>query len=99
MYFIFLRVLGVLRGEKLFAAVFTSVARTGRLLVVHQAVRVAGFGGEIVAEVAERIFGGLKAPPRRLAAPRTPIPFSEPLETQCRIADDRIVAAALEMIE
>ena len=80
-------------------AVFTSVAKTGRLLVVHQAVRVAGFGGEIVAEVAERMFGSLKAPPRRLAGPRTPIPFSEPLETQCRIADDRIVAATLEMIE
>ena len=80
-------------------AVFMSVAKTGRLLVVHQAVRVAGFGGEIVAEVAERMFGSLKAPPRRLAGPRTPIPFSEPLETQCRIADDRIVAAALEMIE
>jgi len=45
------------------------------------------------------MFGSLKTAPRRLAAPRTPIPFSEPLEHQCRIADDRIVAAALEMIE
>ena len=81
------------------AAVFKSVAKTGRLLVVHEAVRVGGFGGEIVAEIAERMFGSLKAAPRRLAAPRTPIPFSEPLENQCRIADDRIVATALEMIE
>ncbi len=78
--------------------VFESVARTGRLLVVHQAVRVGGFGGEIVAEVAERMFGSLKAAPRRLAAPRTPVPFSEPLETRCRIADEQIVATALEMI-
>ena len=79
-------------------AVFTSVAKTGRLLVVHQAVRVAGFGGEIVAEVAEQMFGSLKCAPRRLAAPRVPIPYSEPLETQCRIADERIVATALAMI-
>lgn len=77
--------------------VFTSVARTGRLLVVHQAVRVGGFGGEILAEVAEQMFGSLKAAPRRLAAPRAPIPFSEPLETMCRIADAQIVATALEM--
>jgi len=81
------------------AAVIKSVAKTGRLLVVHEAVRSGGFGGEIVAEIAERMFGSLKTAPRRLAAPRTPIPFSEPLEHQCRIADDRIVAAALEMIE
>ncbi len=79
-------------------AVFASVAKTGRLLVVHQAVRVGGFGGEIVAEVAERMFGSLKCAPRRLAAPRVPIPFSEPLETQCRIGDEHIVAAALAMI-
>ncbi len=77
--------------------VFSSVARTGRLLVVHQAVRVGGFGGEIVAEVAQHLFGKLRTAPRRLAAPRTPVPFSEPLETQCRIADERIVATALEM--
>ena len=80
-------------------AVFKSVAKTGRLLVVHQAVRVGGFGGEIVADVAERMFGSLKAAPRRLAAPRTPVPFAEPLENQCRIADVRIAATALEMIE
>ena len=79
-------------------AVFASVAKTGRLLVVHQAVRVAGFGGEIVAEVSEQMFGSLKCAPRRLAAPRVPIPYSEPLETQCRIADERIVATALAMI-
>lgn len=79
-------------------AVFKSMAKTGRLLVVHEAVRVGGFGGEIVAEVAERMFGSLKAAPRRLAAPRVPIPFSEPLETQCRIAEERIVATAQEMI-
>ncbi len=78
-------------------AVFTSVARTGQLLV-HQAVRVGGFGGEIVAEVAEQMFGRLKCAPRRLAAPRVPIPYSEPLVAQCRIADERIVTTALAMI-
>jgi len=80
------------------AAVFASVAKTGRLLVAHQAVRAAGFGAEIVAEAAEYLFDKLKAPPRRLAAPRVPVPFAEPLEALCRVADDDIVAAALEMM-
>ena len=36
------------------AAVLESVAKTGRLLVVHEAVQVGGFGAEIAATVAER---------------------------------------------
>ena len=78
-------------------AVFASVAKTGRLLVVHQAVRTAGFGAEIVAEVTEHLFPKLKAPPRRLAAPRVPVPYAQPLEALCRVTAEQIAAAALEM--
>lgn len=78
-------------------AVLESVARTGRLLVVHQAVRAGGFGAEIVAEVTQTMFGALKTAPRRLGAPRVPFPFSEALEMQCRVSDARIIATALEM--
>lgn len=78
-------------------AVFASVSRTGRLLVVHQAVRIGGFGGEIVSEVAEHLFESLKTAPRRLGAPRAPVPYSEPLEAQCRITVERIVATAVDM--
>ena len=79
--------------------VFSSVARTGRLLVVHQAVRTAGFGAEIVAEVTEHLFSELKAPPRRLAAPRVPVPYSEPLEALCRVSAQDIVSAALKLTD
>jgi acetoin:2,6-dichlorophenolindophenol oxidoreductase subunit beta len=78
-------------------AVFASVVRSGRLLVVHQAVRVGGFGAEIVSEVAEQLFDKLKTAPRRLGAPRVPVPYSEPLEMRCRITADDIVAAAISM--
>jgi pyruvate/2-oxoglutarate/acetoin dehydrogenase E1 component len=78
-------------------AVFDSVAKTGRLLVVHQAVRVGGFGAEIVAETAEHLHAKLKCAPRRLAAPRVPVPYAEPLETLCRVSEAQIVTAALEM--
>jgi len=77
--------------------VFSSIAKTGRLLVAHQAVRVGGFGGEIVAEAAEQLFGKLKAPPRRLGAPRVPVPYSEPLEVMCRVSREDIVNAVLGM--
>lgn len=78
--------------------VFASIARTRRLLVVHQAVRAGGFGAEIVAEATEQLFETLAAAPRRLGAPRVPVPYAEPLETLCRVSEDRIVATVLEMI-
>ena len=77
--------------------VFDSVARTGRLLVAHQAVTVGGFGAEIVAEVTEHLFAALRCPPRRLGAPRTPIPYAQPLEALCRVAPARIVSCARQM--
>jgi pyruvate/2-oxoglutarate/acetoin dehydrogenase E1 component len=79
-------------------AVFESIVKTGRLLVVHQAVRVGGFGAEIVAEATEHLFAQLKTAPRRLAAPRVPVPYAEPLETLCRVNEAQIVATALQMV-
>lgn len=61
--------------------VLASVARTGRALIVHEAVREFGIGAEIAAELNERLFGRLKAPVRRLGGAFSPVPFSKPLET------------------
>ncbi len=58
-----------------------SVIRTGRLLVVHEAVETGGFGGEVVARVvASEAFDYLDAPPLRLAGKDVPVPQSEVLE-------------------
>ncbi|MCY3947482.1 MAG: alpha-ketoacid dehydrogenase subunit beta [Anaerolineaceae bacterium] len=58
-----------------------SVIRTGRLLVVHEAVETGGFGGEVVARVvASEAFDYLDAPPMRLAGKDVPVPQSEVLE-------------------
>lgn len=62
-------------------AVVNSVRRTGRLLVVHEAVRQFGPGAEIVASVQEAAFGCLKAPATRIGAPDCPSPFSPALES------------------
>jgi acetoin:2,6-dichlorophenolindophenol oxidoreductase subunit beta len=78
--------------------VLQSVRRTGRLLVVHEAVATGGFGGEIAATIAEELFASLKAPVRRLGAPRIPIPYSPPLEDVCKIAPQRIAEIARELV-
>jgi pyruvate/2-oxoglutarate/acetoin dehydrogenase E1 component len=79
-------------------AVLESVRRTGRLLVAHEAVAVAGFGAEVVATVAERGHADLKAPIRRLGAPRVPVSYAPPLEDRVRVTVPHIVDAALAMI-
>lgn len=70
--------------------VLASSARTKRLLVVHEAVQVAGFGAEIAATVAEV----LNVPVKRLGAPRIPVGYAQPLENESRLTVDKIVATA-----
>jgi pyruvate/2-oxoglutarate/acetoin dehydrogenase E1 component len=57
-----------------------SVAKTGHLVVAHEAVTYGGFGAEIVAQVTERAWDSLKRAPIRVGAPFVPIPYSRPLE-------------------
>jgi pyruvate/2-oxoglutarate/acetoin dehydrogenase E1 component len=57
-----------------------SVSKTGRLVVAHEAVCFGGFGGEIVAQVAQRLHGRLKSAPLRVGARFAPVPFAQPLE-------------------
>jgi pyruvate/2-oxoglutarate/acetoin dehydrogenase E1 component len=75
------------------AAILGSVARTGRLVVVHDANRFCGFGAEVAATVAEAAFAELKAPVRRVAAPDTPVPFAPPQEQFYRPGVEQVVAA------
>ncbi|MDE2362822.1 MAG: alpha-ketoacid dehydrogenase subunit beta [Hyphomicrobiales bacterium] len=74
--------------------VIASVERTGRLLVAQESVEIGGFGAEIVADVTQHAFGALKAPPARIGAPRTPVPYSQPLEEIVRVDAPKIAAAA-----
>ena len=53
-----------------------SVARTGRCVVVHEATRFAGFGGELSATIQENCFWNLEAPILRVAGWDTPYPHA-----------------------
>jgi pyruvate/2-oxoglutarate/acetoin dehydrogenase E1 component len=80
-------------------AILASVRRTRRLLVVHEAIRRSGYGGEIAAMVAEEAFDDLDAPPRRLAGVETPIPYAAHLERGVVPQVEDIVRAARELVE
>ena len=54
--------------------------RTGRLVVIHEAVKRGGYGAEIQAVVSEKACDYLDAPIKRIAAANTPVPFAPTLE-------------------
>jgi len=76
-------------------AVFASAAKTGKVLVVHEAVQVAGFGAEIAASVAEHVGAKVK----RLGAPRIPVGYAQVLEDESRLSAAKIEAAARSILE
>lgn len=73
--------------------ILQSIGKTGRLVIVHEAVKIGGFGGEIAATVAEEGFDLLDAPIKRVAMPFTPIPFAPVLEKAVIPSEENIVAA------
>lgn len=79
--------------------VYNSVAKTGRLLAVHESQSNAGIGAEIVARTYEEAPHLLKAPARRLGMAPASIPVSEPLEQELLPWKDQIKAMVLEMME
>ncbi len=75
-----------------------SVEKTGRLVVIHEAVKIGGVGGEIAAMVVEEGFDYLDAPIKRIGAPFTPIPFASNLENAYLPGEEDIVAAVKSLV-
>ncbi len=76
-------------------AVFDSAARSGRLLVVHEAVQVAGFGAEVAAAAAQAT--GCRV--ARLGAPRIPVGYAQVLENESRLSAAKVAQAALQLLQ
>ncbi len=77
--------------------VLSSARKTGKVLVVHEANRTAGFGAEVAARIVERAFEWLDAPVLRLTSPDTPTPSAPPLATFWYPNARRIAAVAREL--
>jgi pyruvate dehydrogenase E1 component beta subunit len=75
-------------------AVLASCGRSGRLLVVHEAVQAAGFGAEIAASAAEAT--GCRV--ARLGAPRIPVGYAPVLEAQSRVGAGQIASTARKLL-
>ncbi|HEX6228559.1 MAG TPA: pyruvate dehydrogenase complex E1 component subunit beta [Solirubrobacterales bacterium] len=74
--------------------VIESTRRTGRLLIVHEAVQDFGAGAEIAARIADELFDELRTPVRRLGNPAVPMPFSPELESALMPTSKSISEAA-----
>jgi pyruvate dehydrogenase E1 component beta subunit len=80
------------------ATVLKSVEKTGRAVVVHEAVKQFGIGAEIASVIGEELWGKLKAPVRRLGGAFSAVPFSKPLETAFAPTAPVIVNAIREIV-
>lgn len=80
-------------------AILASVAKTSRVLVLYEATRTGGIGGEIAAVIAEEAFEYLDAPVSRLASLDTPVPYSPPLEAAFLPTREKVVASVRKLVK
>jgi len=77
----------------------TSVEKTGKAIIVHEAPQFGGFGGEIAALIADKGFSYLDGPVKRVGGLFCPIPYSPAMEQIYLPSVDRIIKAVRELIE
>ena len=80
-------------------AVLETAGRAGKVIVLHEATRTGGFGGEIAALIAELAFDHLDGPIVRVTAPDTPVPYNAALEDAFVPSVDRLLAAARRLLD
>lgn len=75
-----------------------SVQKTGKAVIVHQAVRFMGFGAEVAAQLQEKAFDYLDSPVLRVAAPDVPPPAAPVLEKAFLPGEEEIIEAVKKLI-
>ena len=78
-------------------AILASVKKTGRCVIVHEAPRTCGFGGELIASIQERAIEHLEAPILRVTGLDTPFPYS--LEHEYMPTAERVLGAIRKTLE
>jgi pyruvate/2-oxoglutarate/acetoin dehydrogenase E1 component len=79
-------------------AILTSVQKTNRVIILHEAPLTGGAGAEFAARIAEKAFDWLDAPVKRIASLDVPVPYSPPLEAAYLPNKKKVVAAARELV-
>src|SRR5437763_2248249 len=79
-------------------AILESVAKTNRVIILHEAPLTGGAGGEFAARIAEKAFDYLDASVKRVAALDVPTPYSPSLEAHVLPNRDKVIAAARELL-
>ncbi len=80
-------------------AILSSVAKTSRALLLYEARRTGGIGGELAAIIAEEAFEYLDAPILRIASEDAPVPYAPPLEAAFLPSADRVVAGVRTLVK
>ena len=78
--------------------ILTSVAKTNRLLIAHEACKNGGFGAEVSALVVEKGFDDLDAPIVRVGGLDVPIPYNDVLEREVIPSQERLMQAIRELV-
>lgn len=81
-----------------FATIIASAEKTKRLLVVHEAHQLFGWGAEVVCQVVEACGGALLSPPRRLGGKHAPVAYAEAMEQAVMPSVDEIFAAVKHIV-
>ncbi len=78
--------------------ILSSVKKTGRAVVAHEACKKGGFGAEIASVIQENVFDQLKKPVQRVGAPEVPVPFAPVLEKAYLPNDQNILEAVKSIL-
>ncbi len=82
-----------------FEAIKESVSKTGRVMIVHEACERSGFGAEVVAQIADKLFDELDAPVLRVCGANIPVPNATLPEIESAPTVAKIVAAAQKLCQ
>jgi pyruvate/2-oxoglutarate/acetoin dehydrogenase E1 component len=77
--------------------IYSSVKKTGKVLIAHEDSLTAGFGAEIAALIAQNCFEYLDGPVKRVGALNAPVPYSPPLENAVLPNEQKILVALEEL--
>jgi pyruvate dehydrogenase E1 component beta subunit len=80
------------------ATILESARRTGRVIVVHEAARRGGVGGDIAAMIMEEAYDDLDGPVVRIAGRNTPIPYNLNIEKVCVPSVEDVIAGVLKLV-